>query len=54
MIKSSINPAIRSRCHLCEVKPLNHEEIVEACQRAAVSERGLNHQYEIVASSKQL
>ena len=43
----SINPAIRSRCHLCEVKPLNHEEIVEACQRAAVSERGLNHQYEI-------
>ena len=40
----SINPAIRSRCHLCEVKPLNHEEIVVACQRAAVSERGLNHQ----------
>ena len=32
---------------MCEVKPLNHEEIVEACQRAAVSERGLNHQYEI-------
>lgn len=43
----SINPAIRSRCHLCEVKPLNNEEIVEACQRAAVSERGLNNQYEI-------
>ena len=43
----SINPAIRSRCHLCEVKPLNNEEIVEACKRAAVSERGLNHQYEI-------
>lgn len=41
----SINPAIRSRCHLCEVKALTNDEIIEACIRATESERGLNKQF---------
>lgn len=30
----SINPAIRSRCHIFELKPLQHEDIVKGLKRA--------------------
>lgn len=43
----AINPAIRSRCHLFEIKKLNQEDIQQALRRALESERGLNHQVEI-------
>lgn len=36
----SINPAIRSRCHLFEVKTLSDKDIMEAVERAIRSEKG--------------
>ena len=41
----SINPAIRSRCQIIEVKPLSKEDIVEGLKRALESENGLAGQY---------
>ncbi len=38
----AINKAIRSRCHLLEVKPLTNEEIVIGLKRAIESKDGLN------------
>ncbi|MBR5208198.1 MAG: replication-associated recombination protein A [Erysipelotrichaceae bacterium] len=38
----AINPAIRSRCHLFEIKPLTTEDIMTALNRAIQSEKGLN------------
>ena len=38
----AINPAIRSRCHLFEIKPLTTEDIILALHRAIESEKGLN------------
>lgn len=43
----SINSAIRSRCHLVEVKPLNKEDIIIALNKAIKNEKGLNSQYTI-------
>ena len=43
----AINPAIRSRCHLFEIKKLSQEDIQQALRRALESERGLNNQVEI-------
>ena len=43
----SINSAIRSRCHLVEIKSLNNEDIIIALKRALVNEKGLNNQYTI-------
>ena len=43
----AINPAIRSRCHLFEIKELSQEDIQQALRRALESERGLNNQVEI-------
>ncbi len=43
----SINTAIRSRCHLVEIKPLTNNDIKKAILRALDSERGLNKQYSI-------
>ena len=43
----SINSAIRSRCHLVEVKPLNKDDIIIALKKALVNEKGLNNQYTI-------
>ncbi|MCF0114946.1 MAG: replication-associated recombination protein A [Erysipelotrichaceae bacterium] len=40
----AINPAIRSRCQLLEIKPLTVEEVAEALQRAVSSEKGLNNE----------
>jgi len=43
----SINMAIRSRCHLIEIKPLSNNDIIIAIKRALVLENGLNNQYTI-------
>ena len=38
----AINPAIRSRCHLFEIKPLTQTDIITALHRAIESEKGFN------------
>ena len=43
----SINSAIRSRCHLVEVRQLTSEDIIIALKRAIESEKGLNNIYSI-------
>ncbi len=43
----SINPAIRSRCHLLEVKPLQKEDIKDGIRRAFTHPQGLNHRFTI-------
>ncbi|MFV0381738.1 MAG: replication-associated recombination protein A [Breznakia sp.] len=43
----SINPAIRSRCHLFEVKSNTNEDIIKALHRSLVSDEGLANQYQI-------
>lgn len=39
----AINPAIRSRTHLFELRPNTHEDILEALYNAIKSEKGLNN-----------
>lgn len=41
----AINPAIRSRCHLLEVKPLTLEEIKKGIERVIIHPNGLNNRY---------
>ena len=43
----SINPAIRSRCHLFEFRPLTDEDIGEGIRKALESQKGLNNEYTI-------
>lgn len=43
----SINPAIRSRCHILEVKPLTVDEIISGLKQALISPLGLNNEYTI-------
>lgn len=43
----SINPAIRSRCHLFEFKPLNNDDVKKGLRHALEDENGLNGEYEI-------
>lgn len=43
----AINPAIRSRCHLFEIKALETPDIIQALQRAVKAERGLNNEVEL-------
>ena len=43
----SINTAIRSRCHLVEIKPLIKEDIIIALKRALMHPNGLNGKYQI-------
>ena len=43
----SINPAIRSRCHLFEFKALTHEDIKEAINNALKNKDGLDNKYTI-------
>lgn len=43
----SINPAIRSRCHLFEFKPLTNEDIRKGIDNAMKSEEGLKNEYSI-------
>lgn len=49
----AINPAIRSRCHLFEVKALNEEDIEKAIERALLDPKGLNNQFKIEKEAKQ-
>lgn len=42
----SINPAIRSRCHIIELKPLTHSDIILGLKNALISENGLNNRYQ--------
>lgn len=42
----SINPAIRSRCHILEVKSLNKEDIYKVLKNALINEKGLNNEFE--------
>lgn len=39
----SINPAIRSRCHLLEIKPPKKEDIIKVLKRAIETEQGFNN-----------
>lgn len=41
----SINPAIRSRCQIVEVKPLTNIEIIQGLQKALISDKGLKNQF---------
>lgn len=41
----AINPAIRSRCHLLEAKPLTQKEIIEGIHRVIELPNGLNNMY---------
>ena len=43
----SINPAIRSRCHLFEFKPLNRDNIRKGINHALESDKGLDGKYTI-------
>lgn len=43
----SINPAIRSRCQIIEVKPLSLEDIVEGLERALSNDPELSHQFHV-------
>ena len=43
----SINPAIRSRCHLFEFKPLAPEDIKDGLRNAMKAKEGLNDEYTI-------
>ncbi|MCR5300248.1 MAG: AAA family ATPase [Erysipelotrichaceae bacterium] len=43
----SINPAIRSRCHLLELLPLSREDMAEAVAKAMKAPEGLNNEYTI-------
>lgn len=43
----AINPAIRSRCHLFEVKSLTKADVKQALLHASISNQGLHQQYQI-------
>ncbi len=43
----SINPAIRSRCQIFEVKALTSENIIQGLNNALCSKKGLNNQYQV-------
>ena len=43
----SINPAIRSRCHLFEFKPLSNDDIKQGIKNALKAKEGLNNEYTI-------
>lgn len=42
----SINPAIRSRCQIIEVKPLSIDDIVQGLKKALSSPNGLNNEFQ--------
>lgn len=50
----AINPAIRSRAHLLEVKPLNNEDIEQAIDNAITSPEGLNNEVTIDDKAKKM
>ncbi len=50
----AINPAIRSRCHLFEIKPLTQEDVKSALERALTHKNGFNHTVTIDEDAKQV
>ena len=50
----AINPAIRSRCHLFEIKALQADAIKQALKRALASPNGLDSRYKIEQDALQL
>lgn len=42
----AINPAIRSRCHILEIKPLTKEAIVKILKNALVNSKGLDNKFQ--------
>lgn len=50
----AINPAIRSRCHLFEVKKLTQEDIEKAIRHAIVHPKGLNNEVTIEENALQI
>ena len=50
----AINPAIRSRCQLLEVKKLNDDDLRQAINRALIIEEGLNNKVSIDDDALQL
>lgn len=50
----SINPAIRSRCHLFELKPLSNDDIKEALNRALINKDGLDNKFTIDSNALDL
>lgn len=49
----AINPAIRSRCQLLEVKSNSEEDVLEAIHKAIISEKGLNNSVKIEKNAAQ-
>lgn len=43
----SINPAIRSRCQIFEVKPLTKDNIIQGLKNALISNNGLKNQFQV-------
>lgn len=43
----SINPAIRSRCQIIEVKPLETKDIIEGLNKALLDENGLDNKFKV-------
>lgn len=43
----SINPAIRSRCQIFEVKPLTKDDIIKGLNNALVSDKGFNNHFKV-------
>lgn len=43
----SINPAIRSRCQIIEVHPIDEKDIVLGLENCLTSENGLNNKYQV-------
>ncbi|RHS96058.1 replication-associated recombination protein A [Erysipelatoclostridium sp. AM42-17] len=41
----SINPAIRSRCQIVEVKPLTNKDIITGLKNALISDKGLKNEF---------
>lgn len=50
----AINPALRSRTHLLEVKPLSKKELLIGIDRALTSTNGLNKTMEMTDTAKEL
>lgn len=50
----SINPAIRSRCHLLELYPLNKEDVVIGIKRAIEEKHGLNNAISLTSEAMNL
>ncbi|MGI6714407.1 MAG: AAA family ATPase [Bacilli bacterium] len=50
----AINPALRSRCHLLEVKPLNKRELLIGINRALTATNGLNQTVKMTQAAQEM